>query len=393
MLIRKFYDSAAEPAASAKFEFTKEEIPISEVFDSMQQQEEPKNEPVADPPPATPVTPEPTPATPAVPEPAPAAPDPTPAAPMAAVPDWKEILKQQDPKDVFSFLQIDEDALRLANELKQDEFVKKIVTYRKENGNLKPFIEAATIDWDKVPAEQLMLDDLKKQYAHLPPEKADKLAKADYNQRFAYKDDPNLSEAENQERAELMALKLESDVEKARQTRKTEQKTFLDSVKPVDRTVESQAKAKEKYEADLKEFQDFQAQVESNPFTKSLSTEKKIVLGDKENSFNYTVNPDAIKEQTFDTNKFYAKFWDKEYKNFDVATWSKVAAYAENPLAFEEALINHGRSLGQKQVIEKELENTRQPSAQPAGTPTKKSLAKTFMEEGQPLTLGELYAG
>lgn len=317
----------------------------------------------------------------------------TPAA--APTPDWRELVQKQDPKEVYKFLNIDEEALNRSKELTQDEFVNKLITYRKENGNLTPFIEAATRDWDKVSPEQLILDDLKKQYSALSPDKAEKLAKSEMAQRFSYKDDENLSDQENAELAELVQIRIEAEGEKIRLARKQEQAQFLDSVKPVDRTAEQARLASEAAAAEQKEFELWKNSIESHPVNTKLQAEKKIVLGEKEQAFNYTVNPESIKDKTLNTANFYGQFWAKGADGsnvFNVDKWNRVAAYAENPQAFEAALINHGMSLGTGEVVEKELVNQSQQSNQQSQAKSK-SLAKTFVEEGQEITLEQLYGG
>jgi hypothetical protein len=302
------------------------------------------------------------------------------------IPDWKEFVKNPEyRKEVHSLLEIDEDALKLSKELAQDEFVKKLVTYRKENGNVTPFIEAATKDYDKFSHLELLRDDLKKQYPNLSPEKFAILAKNKIDKRFI------LGEEADPEEVELASIDLEVEGERVRQLRKTEQQQFLDSVKPSERTDALPKEILEKMEADRKEQADFQASVESSPITARLFAEKKVVFGEKENSFNYTVDPATIKEQTLNQNKFYANFWDGE--NFNQQKWNKVVAYANNMAAIEEAFVNHGRSLGTKQVVENELENVKEKTDQSAKPPTKKSLAKTFSEEAQEMTLQQLYGG
>lgn len=300
--------------------------------------------------------------------------------------DWREFVKKPEhKKEIFQLLDIDEDSLNLSKDLKNDEFLKKAVIFRKEHGNLTPFIEAATRDYDKVTPEQLIMEDLKKQYSHLSSEKADKLAKVDFNQRFSYKEDPNLTDEENAEIAELTALKLESEGEKLRQAKKAEQKSFLDSVKPVDRTADAQKLADEQAKKTQDEFQKFAAMYDADPASIKLNAEKKIVLG-KEKPFNYTVNPATIKEQTLDISKFYGKFWSEKNGElvFNTDKWNRVVAYSENQEAFEEGLINHGISQGTKDLVENELENVKEKTDPKPGI-KKESLAKA-VAKGQPFS-------
>lgn len=300
-------------------------------------------------------------------------------------PDWKEIISKQNRKEVLSHLNIDEESVALSNELKADEFIKKLITYRKANGNLTPFIEAATKDWTKHSHEQLIMDDLKKQYSSLSSDKSEKLAKSDFNARFVYKDDPTLSDTENAEMAELMAIKLEAEGEKVRSARVASQKEFLDSVKPVEKENFDEATKKAIEEHQKKIAEDagkFKSMVETDPEAVKLLSSKKLVLGKGDSTFNHSVNPELIIAQTLDVNKFDDQFWDNGKFNFQ--KFSKVAAYAQNIEAFEEALINHGRSLNTKKLSEEELDNAKVEKDDKKEV-KKKSLAKTFATEGVPM--------
>ena len=385
-MIRKFYSPEGEQSApqDTKIEITKEPISFEEILQSRQQEIEQEQEPVpqVEPSQEPPVEPVQQPQ----PEIQPAI-EPTQAAP-AVEPDWRELVQKQDRKEVYKFLDIDEKSLAISQELADDEFVAKLLTYRRENGNLTPFIEAATKDWNNVSHLELLRDDLKRQYPNLSNDKFEKLAKAEIDKRFI------LGEYAEEEEVELANIRLETEAEKVRQKRKEEQKLFLDSVKPVDRTQAQQQAEQERILAEQKEFEKFKNLVDSNPSNIKLQSEKKSVLGEKENSFNYTVNPESIKEKTFDTNKFYNLFWGNQNgtQTFDADRWNRVVAYAENPQTFEAALINHGISLGQKEIVDKELVNVPPKHNQQQPT-SSKSLAKTFAEEGQPISYEELIRG
>lgn len=296
--------------------------------------------------------------------------------------DFKEILSKQDRKEVLKLLNIDEDALALGTELKGDEFIYKAINYRKANGNLTPFIEAATKDYAKFSHEQLIMDDLKQQYSALSPDKKEKLAKSDFNARFVYKDDPTLSETENAEMAELMAIKLEAEGEKIRAAKVASQKEYLDSVKPVEKTNTDEATKKAVEDYQKKAAEDagkFKTMVESDPAKSKLFSTKQLIYGKGDSSFNNSVNPDLIMEHVFDVNKFDDMFWDGGKFLFE--KFAKVAAYAQDIDGTEEKLINHGRSLSTKQISEKELDNAKEEKDDKKEM-KKKSLAKTFATEG-----------
>lgn len=383
-MIRKFYDPAAgENSSTGKYELGGE-VSLSDVYEGVSQQseekiehtEDKKEEKVEE-------------QAAVVEEKKEEKVEPKKEEPAFVAPDWKEIVKKQSRSEVLSLFEIDEAALNLSNELKADEFVNKLVTYRKENGNLTPFIEAATKDWDKASHIDLLRDDLRKQYPNLSPEKFEILAKNRIDKRFILTDETPADEAE------LAAVELETEGEKIRQQRKDDQKKFLDSVKPVDKSADTQRLAAEQQAAAKKEFDLFNAMIDADPSFIKLNAEKKISFGSKENVFSQEANPTMIKDQAVNAGKFLDQFWttDKAGKPFfNVEKWSRVAKYAENPEALEDLLINHGRSLGTKEISEVELENkTDKKDTTPKNI--KKSLAKTFAEEGKPFTLAEMYGG
>lgn len=304
-------------------------------------------------------------------------------------PDWKEIVGKQTRKDVLSLFDIDEETAELAKELKGDDFIKKAVTYRKTHGNLTPFIDAATKDYAKFSHEQLIMDDLKQQYSALSPDKKEKLAKSDFNARFVYKDDPSLSLTENEEMAELMAIKLEAEGEKIRAAKVAGQKEFLDNVK-LDEKAKPEVAIEKAVAEHNKRIADedakFKTMVEADPAKAKLFTSKQLVYGKGDSSFNHTVNPDLILEQTFNVKKFDDQFWHEGKFLFE--NFAKVAAYAQDVDGTEEKLINHGRSLSTKQLDE-ELENAKEEKDDKKEV-KKKSLAKTFATEGVPMNGADL---
>ena len=162
-MIRKFYDAAVEEKAAAKFSFPAEKLsfetnlgmipedkPEEEVIEADEKEEKPiesKTEVKED----------------KVEEKIIEKPIDEKAKPV----DWKELAKNPETrKELLALLELDEEAYSLSKEIKEDSFSKKLLTYRKQNGNLTPFIQAATTDWDKVNDQQLIIEDLKKQYSN-----------------------------------------------------------------------------------------------------------------------------------------------------------------------------------------------------------------------------------
>lgn len=287
--------------------------------------------------------------------------------------DWKEVVKKQDKKEVFSLFDIDEDSLSISSEIKGDDFVKKLLLYRKEHGNLAPFLEAATKDWDKVSKVDLIRHGLKKEHPNLSDEKFEILAKSRIDKKFLLGDFASDSESDMAE----ADVELEIESEKIRNSEKEAQKRFLDNVKPVDRgEVEKQKSIEAEVEA-AKRLSDYHKLIEVAPETISLLKEKKITVGEGKDLMNYTIEkPEELIKVIKNPMSIFDLFV-KDGKD-DWNLFYSTIAFALDRKRYDSAVLSHGKSLGTQQISEEDLENKQQKIGGTGSSNRKESWSEAF---------------
>lgn len=289
----------------------------------------------------------------------------------AVVVDWKEELKKANPKDILK-------------ELGYDDFLAEFAEFRKNGGDAYKYLEAKAFDWETVNHQDLVLDELKLQYPHLSDDKIEKLYQAKYKQsEFASDDDK-----------EIGAIQLEADAELIRQKRIAEQKTFQipdvmnsQEVNQLqERMAEQQKIENERVQQALQFFKEHEA-------TKNLMESKRVAidLGDN-GKFNFTVDkPETLMAVALDSEKWQRAIAlnpqeaDPSKLIPDVAKLQKIALVALNP-NYEKDLVNYGKSLGLKSIVE-EGQNARRPIGSTPAQPNE-SFAEAIKNRAKVGTLG-----
>ena len=289
----------------------------------------------------------------------------------AVVVDWKEELKKANPKDILK-------------ELGYDDFLAEFAEFRKNGGDAYKYLEAKAFDWETVNHQDLVLDELKLQYPHLSDDKVEKLYQAKYKQsEFASDDDK-----------EIGAIQLEADAELIRQKRIAEQKTFqipdvMNSQEVnqfQERMAEQQKIENERVQQALQFFKEHEA-------TKNLMDSKRVAidLGDN-GKFNFTVDkPETLMAVALDSEKWQRAIAvnpqeaDPSKLIPDVAKLQKIALVALNP-NYEKDLVNYGKSLGLKSIVE-EGQNARRPIGSTPAQPNE-SFAEAIKNRAKVGTLG-----
>jgi hypothetical protein len=289
----------------------------------------------------------------------------------AAVVDWKEELKKANPKDILK-------------ELGYDDFLAEFAEFRKNGGDAYKYLEAKAFDWETVNHQDLVLDELKLQYPHLTDDKIEKLYQAKYKQSEYASDDDK----------EIGAIQLEADAELIRQKRIAEQKTFqipdvMNSQEVnqfQERIAEQQKIENERVQQALQFFKEHEA-------TKNLMDSKRVAidLGDN-GKFNFTVDkPETLMAVALDSEKWQRAIAvnpqeaDPSKLVPDVAKLQKIALVALNP-NYEKDLVNYGKSLGLKSIVE-EGQNARRPIGSTPAQPNE-SFAEAIKNRAKVGTLG-----
>lgn len=223
----------------------------------------------------------------------------------------------------------------------KDDFIKKAVEYYEKYGNLTPFLEATSVDYDSVGDTDLLRMKFDKENSDLSPKARQRLFEKElekYNLDSYDEDD-----------AEVGQALLKRDAAKVRASLKDEQTQFVQSIQP---SVQEPQVSKEELDAQRNESRKI---VETG--VSSAIKNNFIKLEANGEGINYQIaDKNKVVDYALDSNQFLSTFakdgqvdWDK---------WTKVVAFAENPTVFIDELIKHGKSLGRKSM-EAELKNVK----------------------------------
>ena len=286
------------------------------------------------------------------------------------VTDWREELKKSDPKEILK-------------ELGYDEFVADFAEFRKNGGDAYKFLEAKAFDWNNVSHTDLVFDELKLQYPNLTDDKIEKLYQARYKQtEFAADEDK-----------EVGLIQLEADAELVRQKRIHEQQQFRIPEVSRPQEVDNQLQYAEQERLLAEQQQQVLQFFREHDATKSLLNSKRVAidLGDN-GKFNFNIDkPENLMEVALDGEKWQRAISvnpqeaDPAKLIPDVAKLQKIALVALNP-NYEKDLVNYGKSLGLKAIIE-EGQNARRPVGSVPAQPNE-SLGEAFGSRAKMGTIG-----
>jgi hypothetical protein len=292
------------------------------------------------------------------------------ASAQVQVTDWKEQLKNSDPKEILK-------------ELGYDEFVADFAEFRKNGGDAYKFLEAKAFDWNNVSHTDLVFDELKLQYPNLTDDKIEKLYQARYKQtEFAADED-----------REVGLIQLEADAELVRQKRIHEQQQFRIPEVSRPQEVDNQLQYAEQERLLAEQQQQVLQFFREHDATKSLIESKRVAidLGDN-GKFNFNIDkPENLMAVALDGEKWQRAISvnpqeaDPAKLIPDVAKLQKIALVALNP-NYEKDLVNYGKSLGLKAIIE-EGQNARRPVGSAPAQPNE-SLGEAFGSRAKMGTIG-----
>jgi hypothetical protein len=239
-----------------------------------------------------------------------------------------------------------------------DDFALGALDYYEKTGSLAEYAEVKSVDYTKVPDTDIMTRKLREQYAghNLSDEELNLLVEDELQSRFKL-DDLTYSERDVQ----LGKIKLKAEAAEYRKTLIERQQQF----KAPERVVEE---AKPQVPAPTYEqlVEQNRSMVLSDKTVQNFLQAKKVALGTGE-PLNYEVpNAQEAMALFYDNNRYIHSVAQKNEKGevlmqngqpvWDYGKVQKLVTYLSNMEAFENALINHGKTLGKKAVVD-EAEN------------------------------------
>lgn len=285
----------------------------------------------------------------------------------------EEVLKTNQPEQIFKALGFDDEKAALVSELKDidPKMVGIIQAYK--NGTLGDYVKELSTDYSKMTAEEVMRHQLRQEYPKATPKQLEALYKAEVVER--YKIDPDMySDEEVEYGKELLDVK----ADKYRDTLIANQEKFLLPKPPepkaeqvADNTAELKAKENvENYVRTLKE----------DPYTKNIIADKKFTLGEGKEKFSFPVDAEELIDVLSNGEKWAETMFDDKgaIKTEHQLLIATVAKYGKN---FLDAYALHFKGLGGKEVIEpinnaKPPENSTSSKSDPLPTSAAALMAK-----------------
>jgi hypothetical protein len=278
--------------------------------------------------------------------PAPAKPAET--APAAA--DWKEVLNNHpDHAEVLKAMGFEDKIVRFIQEWKS-------------GGAVNKYLEAATVDYSKLSAEDLMRRQLARDYPEMEQADLEELYRMKVIEQ--YKLDPDIFSEQDVRRGKIL---LQADARKLREQYTKEQQDFILPKAPeVDPKVERERQeALQREQEAQKQFDQYRQHITDHNLTKDLMSNKTLTFGEGEEAFKFEVSdPNKLLDLIFDGNKISEKLFDEVGGQRTPNVWKHLlmAAVLDDDNTLITQLGNHFKKLGSKKLVET-LENASTPGA------------------------------
>lgn len=264
------------------------------------------------------------------------------------VQSWQEVLKSQQPDAVFKELGYDDKTVKLFNELKQfDPKVAELIQAYKEGRHVEYLRELST-DYSKMPAEEVMRHQLRKDYPSATEAQLNVLYKSKVINAFGLN-------SEEEGIAEEGRLLLEAEADRHRtELTKNQEKYLLPPAPEPQPIVEDNTEQLRKE----RDEQVYKTRVSDHSYTKELVANKKISIGEGENKVTIPIEPQDLLDFWFEPKVFGEKLFDIQNVDGRIDMIPKVqlqmeaAAFILNRDKFLEEYAKHFKSLGGEKAIE-----------------------------------------
>ena len=249
-----------------------------------------------------------------------------------------------------------------------DDFIKGLIEYYKETGDVSAYIEAKNVDYSEMPDLDIVRHNMRRQYSDMSEKNFERLFRREVVDKYQL-DATRYDEDE----VELGEELLKAEAGKIRQELIENQKRFKAPERAAQPEVDTSAQQAEA-------MAQWQQSVESAPETQKVLGDGRVIIEYGGEPFAYEIdNPQSVVDMTIDNNKFFQLF-QNEGGQIDYNKWYKVMNYASDPDTFERSLILHGKNLGGKEVVS-EIKNPSRPtkSSVSTGGDTKEDFLKAAL--------------
>jgi len=231
----------------------------------------------------------------------------------------------------------------------QDDFIKGLVEYYQETGDVSAYIEAKNVDYTSMSDLDVVRRNMRNQYSDMSEKNFERLFRREVVDKYQL--DATRYEEDEVELGEEL---LKTEASKLRAELIENQSRFKAPERKVESTEDNAARIEEA-------TAQWRESVMSTEETQSILNDKRVVVDFNGEPFAYEVdNPQDVVDMTIDNNKFFQLF-QNEGGQIDYDKWYRVLNYASDPSTFERSLILHGKNLGGKEVVG-EIKNPSRPT-------------------------------
>lgn len=284
----------------------------------------------------------------------------------------QQVLKQQSPESILRELGYDDAKIGFINELKElDPRMVNFLNVWKTNGDVNGYLNELSIDYSKMPVEEVMRHQLRQEYPKATERQIELLFKKEVID--AYNLDPDIYS--------------EEDVEAGRELLEAKAAKYRDAL--IEKQQELLIPASPNYspQGDNHYMETYKENVANNDYTKEVFAKGHISIGEGDNKFTFQVNPNEVTDLLFDSDKWADTLFEKLYYEDgreavvpNVEHQMLVATVAKYGKSFFDSLAKHYISIGAKRAIDP-IEN---PSRGGETAPAKK--------ESQPTSIAAMMA-
>ena len=237
----------------------------------------------------------------------------------------------------------DIDQLKEVSRVLRDPFFKKMYDYYKETGDVKPFLQANSIDYSKMSDVEILRLKHQEDYKgyELEQDVINHLFEEEVLSKFEGRDDDGLE-------AKVARARLKKEANQARKAFIDTQNEFMAPVR------EGQPKVDE---AELVKQRNEQRRFASDQLKSVIKDNKlSVEVADGVDALKLDVDPSKIIEAAINPMGWISTSVVKDGQT-DWDKLSQLVAFSNNPQGFKENLYKHGNNLGQKKFVEKNLKN------------------------------------
>lgn len=279
--------------------------------------------------------------------------------------DWKAELKKAQVADVLKELGFDDKMVGFYNKWRTD-------------GNITDYLKAITVDFSKMTPVQVMKYQMQEDYPELSPEDFEELYQARIVEQ--YKLDPNVFSETEVKRGNIL---VNADAKKVRESLVARQQEYILSAKPPAPVPGPDIEARERQQQE--EIQQVLTQykntLEAHPATRELLNNKRLVIGEGEETFNYELPDPSIALAALQNPQRWAELVFNADGSPQVEKQLFLSAAAMDYKSLAGNIFKAGKALGARNAIE-QIENAKKPDAVPAKPDEALSPAQALARSG-----------